>query len=264
MKLLTYKDGAYKTNTGNVSLLSKTFPSFEFYRQVLMVVFKASSRAKRGRYDTAEWYKSSLAILHALESVGIKVEITGTDNIRTLDGPCVFLANHMSTLETFVLPVIIGHFKDITFVVKESLIQYPVFRHVMRSRDPVTVGRTTPREDLKAVLEGGTQKLKAGSSIIIFPQTTRATVFDPGEFNTIGIKLARKANTPVIPIAIKSDAWGTGRIIKDFGRIDPSRRVYFSFGEPIWIKGRGSEEHGRVIEFISSKLNQWGIPVKNR
>jgi len=134
-----------------------------------------------------------------------------------------------------------------------------IFKHVLRSRDPIIVGRTNPRDDFKAVMEGGVQRLKTGRSIIIFPQTTRTTVFDPKAFNTIGVKLAHKANVPVVPIALKTDAWGNGKYLKDFGKIDPSKKVYFAFGEPMLIQGTGAEEHHKVVEFISSKLQKWCV-----
>jgi len=85
----------------------------------------------------------------------------------------------MSILETFVLPCLIQPHRDVTFVVKESLITYPLFGQVMRSRQPVVVGRDNPREDLKTVLEEGQKRLEANISIIIFPQTTRSVEFDP-------------------------------------------------------------------------------------
>ncbi|HXX57907.1 MAG TPA: lysophospholipid acyltransferase family protein [Thermodesulfovibrionales bacterium] len=254
---LAYREGSYKTLPHRLPFLSRVLPSLIFYGKDLGIVFSASRRAKRSRYDTAAWAGSSLAVLRALESVGVVIEITGIDHFRTLEGPCVFIANHMSTLETFVLPSLIAPIKDVTFVVKKSLVDYPVFRHVMRSRDPVTVGRTNPREDLKAVLEGGAERLNAGRSMIIFPQTTRSTEFDPGGFNTIGVKLAKRADVPIIPVALKTDAWGNGRFLKDFGRIDPSRKVYFSFGEPLRVRDRGIEEHQMVIEFITDRLGEW-------
>lgn len=255
--LLPLKNGSYETSIDKISLLEKIAPSCSFYCKLLTIVFKASSKAKRSKYDNAGWAKSSLDILHALEHTGIKIEIKGIENFKNLDAPCVFIANHMSTLETFILPAIIQPLKDVTFVVKKSLVDYPVFKHVMRSRDPIAVGRENPRDDFKAVMEGGVQRLNAGRSIIVFPQTTRTNVFDPKGFNTIGIKLAHKANVPVVPVALKTDAWGTGKYLKDFGKIDPSKKVHFAFGEPFWIKDRGAEEHNKVIEFISSKLKEW-------
>ena len=232
-------------------------PSLGFYRRMAAIVFRASSLAKRGRYGDIEWSESSFAIMKALEHVGVVFEVTGADHFINLEVPCVFIGNHMSALETFVLPCIIEPFKDVTFVVKQSLIDYPVFRHVMRSRYPIVVSRTNPREDLKAVLEGGTERLKAGRSVIIFPQTTRTPAFDPAEFNTIGIKLAKKAGVPVIPIALKTYAWGNGKHLKDFGRIDPSQKVWFAFGEPLAITGNGAAEHRKIIGFISTSLKAW-------
>lgn len=254
---LEYENGSYRTGPRRIFPLWKALPTLGFCRHIFSIVLRAGARAKWGTYDTTAWCKSSLEVLRALERIGIKVEITGIDHFRELKGPCVFLSNHMSTLETFVLPVIIASMKPVTFVVKEALVDTPVFKYVMRSRDPVTVGRANPREDLKAVLKGGTERLNAGISIIIFPQTTRFLDFDPTTFNTIGIKLAKKAGVPVVPIALKTDAWGNGKYLKDLGTMDPSVPVHFAFGKPLWIKDRGTEEHNKVLEFISSKLKEW-------
>ncbi len=257
MENIRYKNGKYLTNSSNISLFSRMIPSLNFYRQVVSIIFRASSTAKHSKYGTDDWAKSSHEILLALEGVGVKIEITGIDNFSAINGPCVFVSNHMSTLETMVLPAIIAQFRDVTFVVKQSLIDYPVFKYVMRSRDPITVGRTNPRDDLKAVLEGGAERLKAVRSIVIFPQTTRAEGFDPKLFNTIGIKLEKRAGVPIVPIALKTDAWGNGRFLKDFGKIDPSKKVFFAFGKPLMVKDRGDEENAEVIEFINSKLKAW-------
>ena len=255
---LRFKTDSYATPPRAVPLLARLAPSLYFYTHVVKIVFQASSLAKKGRYGTPEWCTSSISTLRALEAVGIRVEISGIDKFRAVEGPCVFIGNHMSTLETFVLPVIIAPIKDATFVVKQSLVDYPIFKHVMRSRNPITVGRMNPREDLKAVLDGGVERLKAGRSIIIFPQTTRTPVFDPEQFNSIGIKLAKKAGVPAIPIALKTDAWSNGKHLKDFGPIDPDKTVYFEFGDPLVVKDRGSEEHQKIVDFITEKLKSWG------
>jgi 1-acyl-sn-glycerol-3-phosphate acyltransferase len=257
MDTVRIKDDPYRTAPRNVSWFSRALPSLSFYPEAFSIVLRASRNAKRKQYDTVEWCRSSLEVLRALERVGVVVEASGMNKFKTLESPCVFIGNHMSTLETFVLPFLISSFKEATFVVKQSLVDYPVFRHVMRSRDPVTVGRSNPRDDLKAVLEGGAEKLRSGSSIVIFPQTTRTPVFDPAQFNTIGIKLAKKAGVPVVPIALKTSAWGTGTFLKDYGKIDPTQKVYFAFGDPVWIKDRGHEEHEQIIEFIQGKLKEW-------
>ena len=206
----------YLTSPRTPSFLSRVSPNLGFYAPMIWIVFKAGCNAMRNQYDGEAWAQSSEGIAHALESVGCRIEAAGMEHFRSLEGPCVFIGNHMSTLETFVLPSMIQPWKDVTFVVKESLLKYPFFGPVLGSREPI-VGRSNPREDLVAVLEGGEARLKQGRSVIVFPQSTRSSVFDPAHFNTIGVKLAKRAGVPVIPVALKTDAWGNGNLLKDFG-----------------------------------------------
>jgi 1-acyl-sn-glycerol-3-phosphate acyltransferase len=163
----------------------------------------------------------------------------------------------MSMLETTVLPVVIQPIRPVTFVVKQSLLDYPVFRHIMRARDPIAVTQTNPRHDFNAVMQGGLERLQRGISIIVFPQGMRTHSFDPSQFNTIGIKLALRAKVPVVPLALVTDAWRNGKLITDLGRIDPAKRVRFAFGEPISVAGRGTDEHQAIIRFIEEKLREW-------
>jgi len=258
---LTFVDGAYRTVPAERSVVARFFPGLGFYARYAHLIWSGSRSARRGHYHDEDWIGTSLGLLRGLEAVGVRVEITGTDHFSRLQGPCVFVGNHMSTLEAAVLPTIIQPLKPVTFIVKRSLVEYPIFGHVMRSRDPIVVGRTNPREDLKAVLEGGVERLQAGISIIVFPQTTRTVIFDPAAFNSIGIKLAKRAQVPVVPLALKTDAWGNGRIAKDFGKIDPAKAVHFAFGEPLRVVGAGAAEHQRVIEFIREHLLSWGGTV---
>lgn len=256
MEWLRYQNGTYITNWAS-SHPSRILPTVRFYPKAISVILHASYKAKHKKYDDIEWCKSSLGIVRALESIGTRIEISGTESFKKIDGPAIFLSNHMSILETFVFPVIIQPFKKVTFIVKEGLVEYPIFKHIMRSRNPVTVSRTNPREDLKAVLDGGAERLSNGVSLIIFPQRTRLTHFEPSEFNSLGIKLGRRTNSPVVPVAIKTDAWGNGKFLKDFGKMDPSKTVRFAFGEPLWIHDRGNEEHDKVVGFIADKFREW-------
>ena len=52
--------------------------------------------------------------------------------------------------------------------------------------------------------------------------------------------------------------WGNGRMLKDFGKIDPAKPVHVAFGEPLRIQGSGAAEHQRVVEFIRENLVSWG------
>jgi 1-acyl-sn-glycerol-3-phosphate acyltransferase len=224
---------------------------------MLLVVLKASRLAKRGDYSGEKWIQSSLKIVKALESVGVHFEIQNVTAYNKIEAACVFVGNHMSILETFVLPCLIQPHRDITFVVKESLMTYPFFGPVLQTRDPIVVGRVNPRQDLRTVLEEGQKRLSNHVSVIIFPQTTRSVDFEATNFNTLGVKLAKRAKVPIIPFALKTDAWGLGKRLKDFGPISPNKTVRICFGDPLHIKASGKEEHSFIVEFISEKLNAW-------
>jgi 1-acyl-sn-glycerol-3-phosphate acyltransferase len=254
---LAFSNSIYQTAPRKISLFSKTFPSFSFYNKFLAIIFRASQKAKRGKYDNKAWCQSSYGVLRSLEKKGVDFEISGINFLEQVKKSCVIIGNHMSMMETVVLPIIIQPIRDVTFIVKQPLLDYPVFKHVMRSRDPIAVTRTNPRQDLKDVINGGIDRLDRGISIIVFPQTTRTNQFDASQFTTIGVKLAQRANVPIVPLALKTDAWENGKKLKDFGKINPSKKVCFAFGEPIWVKGRGSEEHQVIIDFIEKKLNEW-------
>lgn len=251
----------YQTGDRPLQRWQHRFPSLFFYLRMLSVVWRASRLARRGRYDSTRWADSSGAIIRGLEDVGVRLSIEGIEYFADLPGPCVFIANHMSTLETFALPSLIVAHKPVTFVVKKSLVEYPVFRHVMISRDPVVVARANPREDFQVVMDEGSKRLGDGVSIVVFPQTTRTAAFNREQFNTLGIKLARRAGVPIVPVAVRTDAWGNGRWLKEFGPIDPSLPVRFCFGPPLRVQGNGHGEHLAVLGFIEGKLREWGVNI---
>ena len=247
----------YAANYRTPSISSRTLPSLRFYTRMVGILYRAGRKATHGTYTGDDWIFSSEEVGHALEAVGADIRIEGFENVLALNGPCVFIANHMSTLETFFLPCIIQPVRDVTFVVKQSLLKYPCLGPVLQSREPLVVGRTNPREDLATVLDGGQKHLAAGRSVIIFPQGTRSHVVDEAQFNSLGVKLARKAGVPVLPVALKTDAWGTGALIKDIGWIRPNLPVHFLFGEAMPVTGNGKEQHTATVHFIRQAFEGW-------
>jgi len=221
-------------------------------------VLKTRRQAIMGIYDTKAWADSSIYIFRFIEKAGGVYRISGMENISKDPGPVVFIGNHMSTLETMVLPGIIAPHREATFVVKESLVRHPLFGHVMRSRDPIVVGRTDPRKDFEAVMTKGMELLLKGTSVIIFPQSTRSVEFKPEEFNSLGVKLAKKAGVNIVPIALKTDFWGQGKLIKELGPLDSKKIIHFKFGESFPVTGLGKAENQRIIDFIQESLKEWG------
>lgn len=232
-------------------------PSFHFYSKLMRIIVRSGRLAKKGLYDGIAWTNSSIAIMEALESAHVQIEIRGMNSIARTEGPVIFISNHMSTLETVILPGIIQPLKAVTFVVKKELLNYPYFGTLLAARNPIVVGRSNPREDLMRVIEEGSTKIKAGESIILFPQKTRSTTVSREAFNSLGVKLAKRTGASIIPVALVTDAWGNGKYLKDMGKIDPSKKSRIAFGESFKVKGSGTQEHEEIVNFIVDSLQRW-------
>ncbi len=237
---------------------------FYFVWKCVKVALDMSNRAKNGKYNYNEYIEHSMIALNLIEDLGGKVEVEGIENLKKVkDEPVVFVGNHMSTLETQVLPAFILPIKPAIFVVKKSLLDFPIFGNIVRATKPIAVTRVNPREDFKVVMEEGTRLLKEGTSIIIFQQSHRHPNFEPEKFSSLGIKLAQKAKVKIVPIALKTDFWGNSRFVRDFGPIRRYEPVHFSFGEPIESSGINKDTNGEIIEFIENKLKAWGHKPDN-
>ncbi len=231
-----------------------------FYPRLINVVYQSNRMTKKYLYNRYNWVASSLYTIRAMEKAGIDIHVEGLNNIGKFDGPAVFVGNHMSTLETLALPTFIQPIKSVVYVIKEELTRYPFFGPVAKARHPILVGRANPREDLQVVLNEGSERLNEGRSIIIFPQKTRSNYFDASSFNSLGVKLAKRNDVYVVPLALLTDAWTNGKMVKEYGPLDPSKKVHFAFGEPFKVETGGSKENQVVIDFIQKKLKEWGRP----
>jgi 1-acyl-sn-glycerol-3-phosphate acyltransferase len=243
------------------------FPSwlnFIYYVRLVSIITHAGIVGRRGNLDDEKWAWFSHRIVRTVEFVGGKVNISGLEALSHQSGPVVYIANHMSLLETLVLPGIALAFNRVNFVIKEELRHYPVAKHFMIALKLIAVSRQNPRDDLKVVMREGSKFISSGGSIFIFPQATRSVEFDVEGFNTLGIKLAARNGVPVVPVAVKTDFQQNGKWIKELGPIDPHKAIYFKFGEPLVVEGKGRQAHQDVIDFIVQNLLAWGGSIKGK
>mmetsp|Transcript_671 Transcript_671/g.485 ORF Transcript_671/g.485 Transcript_671/m.485 type:complete len:130 (+) Transcript_671:94-483(+) len=126
---------------------------------------------------------------------------------------------------------------------------------------PIPVTRNNSRKDFKRVIDCGQKALANGKSVIVFLQARRSRVFDPSTFNSMGVKLAKRANVMVVPIAFKTDFQSIGTFIKDVGPINIKRPINIKFGKPFPVEENDKKAHNYTIQFIKSSLKEWGCEV---
>jgi len=243
------------------ALLDRLWPNppLYFYASYILIVARARLLVARGRYDQDAWAHSAYAVLKLLERCSGRFHITGLDQIRSCTEPVVFIGNHMAGIEASIWPCLVPADMPIAFVVKASLLKYPVLGPVVASQQPIAIERSNPREDFEMVMTQGVALLNQGVSLIIFPQSTRTTRFVPSEFNSLGVKVARKANVQVIPVAVKTDFWQNGRRLRDFGPLDRRQPIHLAFGRPLLAAANGRDTHRAVVEFITRRLAEWNM-----
>jgi 1-acyl-sn-glycerol-3-phosphate acyltransferase len=256
--------GAYQTPArSRRSIVQRVFGHFDwwFYVGALFIYASGYVKSLLGRYDDGGWAQSSYEFVRLYEACGARISISGALNLAHSQGPVVIVANHMSAAETYLLPCMALTFGRLAIVVKRSLTRYPMFGRILRKCDPIEVKRETARDDLRVVLKEGLRALQHGRSVLLFPQSTRDTRFEVKRFNSLGAKLADRAKVPIVPVALKTDFHGLGRMWKDWGKLDRTRPMHICFGPPLIIDSNEKEIHRNIIDFISKNLHSWECEV---
>ena len=127
---------------------------------------------------------------------GLRYEVIGRENIPDKNG--VILSKHQSVWETFALQLV---FPPQTWVLKRILMWIPIFGWALALAGSIAIDRKGGTKALKQVIEKGTERLKKGLWVVIFPEGTRTPPGQSGKYNPGGAMLAVRSGFPVVPVA---------------------------------------------------------------
>ena len=74
-----------------------------------------------GRLNTDKWAHFCFSVITGAEKLGMNVLFDGWKNREEYSGPVVYLCNHMSTIETILLPPVVLTYGPFSVVAKRSL-----------------------------------------------------------------------------------------------------------------------------------------------
>lgn len=198
-------------------MLIRTIIWFIYFWVSLILLIPARLKLKKMNNEERIEEKDRLvdkAVKHWADSLlklaGCEVEVIGEENVPK-DRNVLFVSNHQGN---FDIPVLIKHLeKPKGFIAKKELAKLPMVSNWMESMNCVFMDRDNLRESIKAIKEG-TEILKSGYSLVLFPEGTRSKDGNLGEFKAGGLRLATKSKTDIVPITIdgtkdimKKDSW---------------------------------------------------------
>ncbi|UFU00001.1 1-acyl-sn-glycerol-3-phosphate acyltransferase [Radiobacillus kanasensis] len=131
------------------------------------------------------------------KKTGSTIEVVGKEHLP--EGPALFVANHQGL---FDIPVLLGYLgKPIGFIAKEEIKKIPVIPNWMIRIHCVFLNRKDRRGAVQ-VINDGIDNLKAGHSMVIFPEGTRSRSSKVHEFKPGSLRLGTKSGVPIVPVAI--------------------------------------------------------------
>ena len=207
---------------------------------ILMIVASIGIRGVQLYRMAQMWLAMAMYGLRAI--CGVKWRVSGRENLpRGATQPAILLVKHQSTLETFLMPVLMPH--PLAYVFKKELLYVPFFGWAMGRLDMIHIDRKQRAQAFNKVVEQGKRLLAQGIWIIMFPEGTRIPRGQAGTYKSGGTRLAVATGAPVIPIAVSSaKCWPRKAFIKKPGVVD------VSIGKPIPSVGRDPEELMREVE----------------
>ena len=129
---------------------------------------------------------------------GIKLEISGRENLPK-DEIVVYMANHQSDLDWPVIFMAIpGQY---IFLAKKELFDVPIFGTYMRIQKYIPIERDRIKKSLKTY-EDIVGRIKAGNSIVIYPEGTRSYNKEVQKFKSFSFAFLKEVRVRVVPIAI--------------------------------------------------------------
>ena len=186
-------------SVGGLILAWVIIPAIGFLARDKMRKRSAVRRVVQKSFVFFKWVMSGLGI--------IEFDTAGAESYLKTQGGKIIIANHPSLIDVVML---ISLMPQADCIVKEALWRNPFFGRVIRS-----AGYIKNSGDVEELIEQCAQSLKAGYSLIIFPEGTRTG--RDGELNLQrgASNIALRCNTDMSPVFIhctpttltKSDRW---------------------------------------------------------
>jgi len=183
---------------------------------------------------------------------GVKLKVEGIENIPK-NQAVIFASNHQSTADIPVLFSILP--LNVRFIAKHVLGYVPFLGWYLRLAGFILINRSNRKKAIEQLAHAA-ERIRAGTSIIAFPEGTRSETGEILPFKKGVFLLALKAGVPICPIAIE----GSAQLMpKNSWNIQPGP-VHVKIGPPIHTTDY-KDEPVKLAEHIRALIIQQNVAL---
>ena len=139
----------------------------------------------------------------SLRLAGMRLEIEGQEHLPAPGQPVIFVGNHQSNFD--ILSYFAGLPLQFRWMAKAELFRVPLFGLAMRRSGYVAIDRSDRRKAMQSMTIAA-ERIRGGTSVVIFPEGTRSADGRLQEFKKGGFLIALKAQVPIVPVAISGSS----------------------------------------------------------
>jgi 1-acyl-sn-glycerol-3-phosphate acyltransferase len=178
----------------------------------------------------------------------VNLTVQGSSRLSAL-GPYLFLSNHQSQFD--ILAVVLAIPLQFRILAKQELFYIPIFGWVLKLSGFVGIDRSNREKAIRS-LERAAQRLRGGTSLLIYAEGTRSPDGKLLPFKKGGFVLAIQAGVPILPITIQ----GSREILaKGSLRIRPGT-IHLRIGEPIDPARYSLDEKERLMQEVRTAMER--------
>lgn len=179
---------------------------------------------------------------------GVRIQIKGSENLPR-NGSAVYIVNHQSNFD--IPSLYAGLPLQFRWMAKKELFAIPLFGLALKGCGYIPIDRSDRRKAMHS-MNAAAQRIKAGSSVVIFPEGTRSMDGRLQEFKKGGFLIALKAQVPVVPVAIT----GSFQVLsRDNWRINPGP-IDIEIFAPLETSGLKSADLDHLIDEVRKPIAQ--------
>lgn len=144
-------------------------------------------------YDKAPRWWAGLLV----RAAGIRVRLHNAERMES-GSPRIYVSNHVSWFDVLTLAAVLPRYK---FVGKAELFRIPIFGHAARAAGMIAI----ERENRKSAFESyrvAAERIRAGASVVVFPEGTRGRDYPLRQFKKGPFVLAVAAGVPIVPTIV--------------------------------------------------------------